>query len=135
MNFFAEELKKIMSCSKYSAMTSYISNAAFIRLDEELRAKIVCTHTQIYEQNDAVMLSIISRTHGEIDRLTVKFSDVWGMKHGYINDFAPYIYSSTSMGNEADWYGYKPAPSDYEALAAEIDKYMSIFEKTAVFNS
>ena len=54
----------------------YVGRAAYLELDSGLHAKLQFVTQGIADRYGALQLSAISRTRGEIDRVTVRFEDV-----------------------------------------------------------
>ena len=62
----------------------YVGRAAYLELDSGLHAKLQFVTQGIADRYGALQLSVISRTRGEIDRVTVRFEDVWGRQAPYL---------------------------------------------------
>ena len=73
----------------------------------------------IADRYGALQLSAISRTRGEIDRVTVRFEDVWGGQ-------APYLWR---CDGKIEWHGAVPTPGDMEILARQIETFCALYEQ------
>ncbi len=81
----------------------YVGRAAYLELDSGLHAKLQFVTQGIADRYGALQLSAISRTRGEIDRVTVRFEDVWGGQ-------APYLWR---CDGKTEWYGAVLCPSRF----------------------
>ena len=93
--------------------------AAYLELDSGLHAKLQFVTQGIADRYGALQLSAISRTRGEIDRVTVRFEDVWGGQ-------APYLWR---CDGKTEWYGAVPTPGDMELLARQIETFCALYEQ------
>ena len=109
MNTFERELRKAVSAAGREDRARYVGRAAYLELDSGLHAKLQFVTQGIADRYGALQLSAISRTRGEIDRVTVRFEDVWGGQ-------APYLWR---CDGKTEWYGAVPTPGDMELLARQ----------------
>ena len=84
MNTFERELRKAVSAAGREDRARYVGRAAYLELDSGLHAKLQFVTQGIADRDGALQLSAISRTRGEIDRVTVRFEDVWGGQAPYL---------------------------------------------------
>ena len=130
-NFFSQELKRIVP-SKYPNV-AYFPTACYVPLSGELRAKISFISSTIHNQYDTILLTILNRTQGEVDRLCLKFHDLLGTKMVSNPNFpygvAPHIW--VDQGNPK-WYVYRPTSEDYHLLMNAVDQYLQQFVDTPV---
>ena len=84
MNTFERELRKAVSAAGREDRARYVGRAAYLELDSGLHAKLQFVTQGIADRYGALQLSAISRTRGEIDRVTVRFEDVWGGQAPYL---------------------------------------------------
>ena len=105
MNTFERELRKAVSAAGREDRARYVGRAAYLELDSGLHAKL--------------QFGAISRTRGEIDRVTVRFEDVWGGQ-------APYLWR---CDGKTEWYGAVPTPGDMELLARQIETFCALYEQ------
>ena len=73
------------------------------KLDNDLRVKLQFVSTGISKHYDAIQVSIINRTDGIVDKETIKFGDIIGLKsdHGTPNVY-PYMWEESN--SKAYWY-------------------------------
>ena len=119
MNTFERELRKAVSAAGREDRARYVGRAAYLELDSGLHAKLQFVTQGIADRYGALQLSAISRTRGEIDRVTVRFEDVWGGQ-------APYLWR---CDGKTEWYGAVPTPGDMELLARQIETFCALYEQ------
>ena len=119
MNTFERELRKAVSAAGMEDSARYVGRAAYLELDSGLHAKLQFVTQGIANRYGALQLSAISRTRGEIDRVTVCFEDVWGGQ-------APYLWR---CDGKTEWYGIAPTPGDMELLARQIETFCALYEQ------
>ena len=119
MNTFERELRKAVSAAGREDSARYVGRAAYLELDSGLHAKLQFVTQGIADRYGALQLSAISRTRGEIDRVTVRFEDVWDGQ-------APYLWR---CDGKTEWYGAVPTPGDMELLARQIETFCALYEQ------
>ena len=114
MNFFEQELRKIIGQSTAAADASYVGRSCFVRLNPDLRAKLTF---------------ITMRKEGEVDNTVLRFSDLLGKKQvmnpNFKSGIFPYIWDD--HGNPM-WYVYQLKQEDYQLLAESVDEYLQVFQ-------
>lgn len=126
MNFFEQELKKIMNHVGNMDRVRYVGRVCYgvVSADLRIRIEFVTTSTIRNDQYNAVELAVISPTKDNIDSVTLYFSDI--LKKGEKGS-TPYI--SRFMADEQyRWYDREPNDDDYKVIAAQIDDYLWIFQ-------
>ena len=90
------------------------------KIDQDVRVKLEFISTNIAKQYNAMKVTVLNRTEGEIDKTVFLFRDILGPKNGY----DPYIWDEPNcMG----WYGFKPTGDEYDRISDTIHDYMSMF--------
>ena len=127
MNFFEEELKKILAGSVTLKDQKYLGHNCYGTIGEELRARVEIVTQRTRDQYEAVKVSVINRTEGVVDSIVIPFTDVWGYPKtpNFMEGKAPYIWS---YDKSSCWYAFKPQSADYKKLALSIEKYLSVFQ-------
>lgn len=120
MNTFERELRKAVRAAGREDRARYVGRAAYLELDSGLHAKLQFVTQGIADRYGALQLSAISRTRGEIDRVTVRFEDVWGGQ-------APYLWR---CDGKTEWYGAVPTPGDMELLARQTKRSAHCMNRT-----
>ena len=78
ITFYEQELRKIVG-SCYPDAT-YVDRACYVRLGEMNRAKIQFVTGMIGSQYNALQITILNRSEGQVDTLRLRFSDLLGLK-------------------------------------------------------
>ena len=81
MTFYEQELRKIVG-ERYPDAT-YVGRACYVRLSDMNRAKIQFVTGSVANQYNALQLTILNRSEGQVDTLRLRFSDLLG--HGYVD--------------------------------------------------
>lgn len=123
---FKKELHKVLDPLKRDVV--YVGTDAYIRLGD-VRVKVQIITTSTYRHYDAVRLTAINRTDGEIDKSVIEFLELWGMlpttNPNFRGGVAPHIWDDT---HRPGWYVSAPSPAQYKILTKEVEKYVSVFE-------
>jgi len=80
MNFFEQELRKLVGQSNALSDPRYIGRACYGRVSDNIRAKLGFITMGTYEKYEALKTTLINNTEGEIDCNIIRFLDVWGVK-------------------------------------------------------
>ena len=118
MNFFETELKKMTA--KVAAMKNpkLVGSACIARLTDTTTVKVEFARCIEADRRYGILITVLNRTEGKIDSLTVKFEDLWGKHDG--------LYVWTAY-NDPKWYGYRPTAADYTETAKAISEYLENF--------
>ena len=129
MNYFEQELKKVIAQSDVAGGASYVGRACFVSPAPDLRAKLEFVTLGYADHYEALRLTILNRRDGPVDSITIRFSDLFGKKQvtnpNFSGGIVPYIW--TSQGKH-DWYVYKPNLGDYRQLAGAVDEYLQVYQ-------
>lgn len=129
MNFFEQELRKIIGQSTAAADASYVGRSCFVRLNPDLRAKLTFITMGIASHYEALKMTILNRKEGEVDNTVLRFSDLLGKKQvmnpNFKSGIFPYIWDD--HGNPM-WYVYQLKQEDYQLLAESVDEYLQVFQ-------
>lgn len=129
MNFFENELKKVMAESAILKNQKYVGRACFGIVSEELRARVEFVTTGTASQYEGIKTSIINRKEGAVDSMLLRFSDIWGKRKvgnpNFKDGIIPCIWVDDG---KSDWYVYHPTKGDYRQLSAGIEQYLSVFQ-------
>lgn len=129
MNFFENELKKVMAESAILKNQKYVGRACFGIVSEELCVRVEFVTTGTASQYEGIKTSIINRKEGVVDSMLLRFSDIWGKRKvgnpNFKDGIIPYIWVDDG---KSDWYVYHPTKGDYRQLSAGIEQYLSVFQ-------
>ena len=78
MTFYEQELRKIIG-ERYPDAT-YVGRACYVRLSDMNRAKIQFVTGIVSNQYNALQLTLLNRSEGQVDALRLRFSDLLGTK-------------------------------------------------------
>lgn len=133
MNFFEQELRKLVDAGVDDDSPTFVGRACYIDLGGENRAKIQFITTGYANHYSALSVNILNRTDGKVDSLWFRFEDVWGKQvtnnPNFSDGIVPHIWTS---GLKSEWYIYKPTPRDFEKLAELVNDYLSVFAEQYV---
>lgn len=112
MTFYEQELRKIIG-EQYPDAT-YVGRVCYVRLSDMNRAKIQFVTGSVANQYNALQLTILNRSEGQVDTLRLRFSDLLGTKvtsnPNFRNGVDPHIWDDYG---KVDWYVYHPSRQDY----------------------
>ena len=95
--------------------------------NRQVRAEFVTLgHADHYA---ALRLTLLDNDQGVVDKLILRFKDIWGKKkipnNPYLrNGVAPHIWVD---GDRIDWYAYHPSQEDYQQLRQIASDYVETF--------
>ena len=129
MNYFTQELQRILCNCTAAEQVSYAGRSAYVRMDQDLRARIEFASMHISGHYDAIRASILNRVDGKVDIAVFHFSDLLGYKKTSNPNFSkgiiPYICDDCG---KPDWYVYRPTSADYKLIAENLDEYFQVFQ-------
>lgn len=117
MTFYEQELRKIIG-EQYPDAT-YVGRVCYVRLSDMNRAKIQFVTGSVANQYNALQLTILNRSEGQVDTLRLRFSDLLGTKATSNPNF---------RNGKVDWYVYHPTRQDYEKLSNAVSDYLEVFQ-------
>lgn len=128
MTFFEQELRRIVGDTYPDA--TFVGRACYVRLSDMNRAKLQFISTNIASHYDALRLTILNRNEGQVDALTLRFSDLLGKKQvsnpNFRDGVEPYIWDDHG---KASWYVYHPNSRDYQKLTDAVTDYLEVFQE------
>lgn len=130
MTFFEQELRKIVG-EQYPDAT-FVGRACYVKLGEMNRAKILFSCSSVFGNYDTLLMSILNRNEGVVDKLTLRFGDLLGKKQvnnpNFREGIVPRIWED---GGKAEWYVYHPTGEDYRKLTGAVSDYLEVFQEQA----
>lgn len=127
MNLFEKELQTMFGDNDILSDVKISGKTLIAKLDDNLRAKIQFATEMYADHYSALKLKIINRTEGEVDSVLFRFSDIIGKierKNG-LDPISPYIWKD---GDNADWYGFSPLPSERAKIADTVLDYAQMYQ-------
>lgn len=127
MNFFEQELNKVLSNSSTIRNGKCVARAFFGEIGSDIRAKIEFVTLGTKDKYEGVKVTVLNRREGVIDSAVLRLKDVWGMQSAnrMIREVEPYIWTYNGV---YEWYGFTPKKTDYEKLTVAIERYFSVFQ-------
>ena len=128
MTFFEKELRKIVEPHYPDA--TFVGRACYVRLSEMNRAKIQFTTCGTADHYEALQMTILNRSDGQVDTLRLRFKDVLGTKQvgnlNFKNGVSPHAWT---YNGKTEWYAYHPTSQDYQKLSNAVNDYLDIFQE------
>lgn len=130
MNYFEQELRKFFAKDHAFDDVKFIGKACYGTLGEKTRMKLEFVTLGTHQKYEGIKATVIDKSDGIIDTLTLKFSDVWGKKKlnntNFRDGIEPYIWI---YNEKAEWYAYEPINADYKAMAESVGDYAELFKE------
>ena len=133
MNFFEQELQRLVKNCPELKNPVFAGRACFAELGGDVRVKLQFVTTGHADHYEAVKATVLNRTQGEVDTALLRFQDSWGKKAvrnpNFREGIIPYIWTDSG---KSDWYVYQPTVADFRQLAAEVNAYAGVFADRSV---
>lgn len=127
MNFFTQELKKIVSPGHPGA--TYAGRACYLKLGDTNRAKLEFVTQGTADCYEALRVTVLNRQDGLVDQNTMLFReliDVQGIRDDCFRRNIPYVWTDNGR---TEWYAYQPTAADYRTMGAAVDEYLEVFQE------
>jgi len=129
-SFFEQELRKLASQLSMLEDVRFVGRACYGRVSENIRAKLQFVTMGHADHYEALQVTLINNTEGEIDRSVIRLKELWGMlptdNPNFPQGVAPHIWT---YSGKSEWYAAQPGPAEYEALAEGVDGYFVMFSE------
>lgn len=130
-NFFEQELRKLFGDGQLIRSPKFVGRACLGDLDGDLRVRAEFVTMGYADHYEALRLTVLKRTEGEVDRLSLRFGDILGMKPvpgnpNFPKGVSPHVWSDRGT---LEWYAFRPAAADYEALRRAAGDYLEVFRE------
>lgn len=130
-NFFEQELRKLFEDGETIPSAAFSGRTCFGTLGGELRVRAEFVSSNRSNLYDALNLTVLGRTKGELDTLLLRLQDVWGEKTVSAN---PHFQEKVSprilaYNGEIKWDRYQPDAGDYQALREAAARYLDMFRE------
>ena len=128
-NFFEQELQKLFGDGKIINDPTYSGRSCYGTLGKDLRVRAQFITTCISDEYDALKLTVLNRTEGQVDALVLKLKDLLGKKPvpgnpNFPNGVSPYIWNDYG---KLEWYAFRPTAADYETIRQAAEQYLGVF--------
>ena len=129
-NFLEGELRKLFGNGEVIENPVFLGNVCAGTLDGDLRVRAEFAATAEEDEYDALRIRVVNRGGGEVDRLTLRFMDVWGKKPYQksprtVEDTEPCVIMSSSG---AYWRG-SPDGADRRFLWERVGQYLNVYRR------
>ena len=130
-SFFEQELWRLFGDGKTFDNPACSGRACLGTLGRDLRVRAQFISTHISGQFDALKLTVLNRTDGPVDTLTLKLNDLLGKKPvpgnpNFREGVAPHIWDCYG---KLEWYAYRPTDADYETIRQAASQYLNVFRE------
>ena len=88
MNYFEKQMRILFGESELFSEAMFSGKMMIGKIDQDVRVKLEFISTNIAKQYNAMKVTVLNRTEGEIDKTVFPFRDILGPKNGY----DPYIW-------------------------------------------
>lgn len=126
MNTFERELSKVFTDCKSIDNPTFVGSACYGDVAPDLKAKIQFVTMGRADYYEALRITMLNRTEGQVDVVTMRLSDLLGKKRtaNFPEGVYPYIYK---YRDEVEWYAYQPTPADYKIIREAVASYLDVF--------
>ena len=131
MNFFEGELRELFGDGQTISDPNFTGKICLGTLGKELRVRAEFVSSDRSNLYDALNLTVLGRTKGELDTLLLMLQDVWGEKTVSVNpNFQEKVSPRILAYNgEIKWDRYQPDAGDYQALRKAAAQYLDMFRE------
>lgn len=128
MNFFENEMRKMFEETDIVTDKKFTGKTMLGKLDDDKLLKLQFISTNSYEHCDAILVSIIWKNKGVLDKETIRFSDVVGMynRGSGLEKIEPHMWI---YNGEAEWYTPLSNAQKKEIASAVMD-YAEMYQDT-----
>ena len=128
-SFFEQELWHLFGDGKTFDNPACSGRACLGTLGRDLRVRAQFISTHISGEYDALKLTVLNRTDGPVDTLTLKLKDLLGKKPvpgnpNFRSGVTPHIWDDYG---KFEWYAYRPTAADYDTIRQAAKEYLDVF--------
>lgn len=126
MNFFENEMRMMFEHTGIIQDPKFVGRTMLGKLDDDLRVKMQFISTHISKHYDAIQVSIINRKDGIVDKETMKFGDIIGLRQDNCGNMVhPYMWEQS----EKNAYWYLPVSiSDKARIGDTVLDYVGMYQ-------
>lgn len=128
MNTFERELSKVFTDCKSIDNPTFVGSACYGDVAPDLKAKIQFVTMGRADYYEALRITMLNRTEGQVDVVTMRLSDLLGKKRtaNFPEGVYPYIWR---YRDKVEWYAYHPTPADYKIIREAAASYLDVFRQ------
>lgn len=128
-SFFEQELHKLFGDGKVIQNPQFVGRACLGTLGNDLRVRVQFKDPFVSRNYDVLSVSVLNRTDGEVDKITLRIEEMIGIKQipnnpNFRDGLSPHIWI---YNGKTEWYGYQPNAADYKTMRQEVGKYLDVF--------
>ncbi len=126
MNFYESEMRKMFGQTDLVTDKKFTGKTMLGKLDDEKLLKLQFVTTGHADHYTAILVSIIGKNEGVLDKQTIRFSDVVGMyKRGNgLGEIEPHMWE---YNGKPEWYTPLSNAQKQEIASAVLD-YAEMFQ-------
>ena len=126
MNFFEQELRKIVHGRDAIHYPKFVGRECIARLTDDLTVKLSFRSLHIADHYDALQIRLMNRRDGEVDSQHIRLADVWGQvtMQGRNERISPYAWT---YQEDTHWYGFRPNEMQYQQISDTLNDYLGCF--------
>jgi hypothetical protein len=130
-NFFQQELQKLFGDGTIMEAPEFVGQVCLGTLGRDLRARAQFATSGYADHYDTLKITVLNRTDGPVDVLSLNLKDVLGVKPvpnnpNFPKGVAPHIWV---CDDKPGWYAYRPTQADYEQLRQAAKRYLDVFRE------
>ena len=128
MNTFERELSKVFTDCTSIDNPTFVGSACYGDVAPDLKAKIQFVTMGRADYYEALRITMLNRTEGQVDVVTMRLSDLLGKKRtaNFPEGVYPYIWR---YRDKVEWYAYHPTPADYKIIREAAASYLDVFRQ------
>ena len=128
-NFFEQELQKLFGDGTIIDDPAFSGRSCYGTLGKDLRVRAQFITTRVSDEYDALKLTVLNRTEGQVDAQILRLKDLLGKKPvpgnpNFPNGVSPYIWNDYG---KLEWYAFRPTAADYEKIRQAAEQYLGVF--------
>ncbi len=120
MNFYESEMRKMFGQSDLVTDKKFTGRTMLGKLDDGklLKVQFISTHT--HNHYDSILVSVIGKNEGVLDKETIRFSDVVGMysRGNGLEKIEPHMWE---YNGKPEWYTPLSSAQKQEIASAVLD--------------
>lgn len=129
MNFYEQEMRKMFGETDLVTDKKFTGRTMLAKLDEEKLLKLQFVTTGYADHYTAILVSIIGKNEGVVDKQLIRFSDVVGM-YNRGNGLSPIEPHMWEYNGKPEWYTPLTA-SQKQSIARAVLDYAGMFQDTS----
>lgn len=130
INFFEQELRRLFGDGSVIHAPWFSGNDCRGTLDADLRVRVQFTCCRASGDYDALAVTVLNRTGGEVDRVMLRVENIWAPKDK--PEWTVCGPRINRLRDKYEWQFYKPTVADYDALREAAAGYLDVYRSRTV---